>query len=67
MSKARDMSDREFRDALKRRGFAIGAIGYVSLPEPLNNISVSMLNSPDQSLRGILKWLIAAEKKHSRS
>lgn len=58
----RDMSEKQFKAALKRYGFSdVGYFGYVRLPPP-STTSVSILNAGERH-RDQLAWLLQ-EAKH---
>ena len=62
-TKQRDLTKREYLDALERRGFVPQSLtGYVKI----GTVLVSTDNAPRQTYRGKLAYLIAAEKRHHR-
>ena len=59
---ARDMSEREFKAAMKRHGFGeIGPLGYVKLPG--TNTSVSIFGKGSGRLRATLAYLLREKSK----
>ena len=62
----RDLSDYEYRQALKRRGFKIPPypmFGYVDIGDGYH---VSTDNAPHQTRRGRLAYLIAERKRRDQ-
>lgn len=61
----RDMSENEFKRALRRNGFdppGFGPFGYIKLPVPGCHISVSRYNG-GPTFRGQLAYLIREKNK----
>lgn len=64
-TKRRDMTERAFLKALERRGFdtsAIRGLGYVGLPAPYANWSISVRNG-GSTYRQMLAYAIAEHKR----
>ncbi len=62
----RDMSPRQFEEALKRHGMRIvGILGYVEMDG--GKLSVSMYNANTLNRRRILAYLLAEKEKHEAS
>lgn len=64
----RDMTERQFQDALKRHGMTDdGFMGYVNIPiseDPLSFVSVCRFNA-GANRRAQLAYLLAAQKQHT--
>lgn len=68
MSKRRDMSESQFKIALRKHGFEVpgfGPFGYINLPAPCNNIRVSQFNG-GPTFRGQLAYLLREKAKAER-
>lgn len=58
----RDMTERQFKAALKKHGFGgVGPMGYVQLPD--STCSVSLLNANSDSYRDMLAYLLREAAK----
>ena len=70
MKTRRDMTDHEFRQALKRRGMELDGIcarwigTHVRLAPPCANVHVPLVNAGTINLRALLAWLIKQQEKH---
>lgn len=63
--KRRDMTSRQFSDALQRHGFSdIGFMGYVRIPIEGREIRVSVMNANSTRLRDILAYLLREKSRH---
>lgn len=70
MARSRDISDSQFRAALRSHGMTeFGMMGYVNLGESTGNSHVSMLNANTLNRRAILAYLLReqeiCEKRHA--
>lgn len=58
----RDLSEQQFLDAAKKRGFAPSAMGYWRLAPPCGNTSVYRFNAGDRR-RDQLAYLVREQQK----
>ena len=66
MRKTRDLTKAQFDAAIARHGFKpLGFLGYYSLPEPNQRVSVSKFNAGDRR-RAQLAYLLAEAERYEK-